>query len=107
MFDAIRDHKSPVWRRSDRLRLLINSPDQIAPGINHKLAGQVAAAAPPRTVIEGGEQIGIALTHVYGLTETYGPAALCAKHPESVTLPLDRRAERNRVNSYTCRCKKQ
>ena len=41
----------------------------------------IAGAAPPQAVIEGMERMGFELTHVYGLTEMYGPAAVCAKHP--------------------------
>ena len=40
----------------------------------------VAGAAPPAAMIEGMERIGFEVTHVYGLTEVYGPAAVCAKH---------------------------
>ena len=47
----------------------------------------VAGAAPPAAMIEGMEEMGFDLTHVYGLTETYGPAAVCAKHAEWDELP--------------------
>ncbi len=40
----------------------------------------VAGAAPPASMIEGMEKMGFDLTHVYGLTEVYGPATVCAKH---------------------------
>jgi fatty-acyl-CoA synthase len=43
----------------------------------------------------GAEQMGVSITHVYGLTETYGPASQCAKKPEWDGLPL---AERVRLN---------
>jgi fatty-acyl-CoA synthase len=55
----------------------------------------VAAAAPPAAVIEGMEKMGFDITHVYGLTETYGPAAVCAKHEEWDRLPLEKRVEMN------------
>jgi fatty-acyl-CoA synthase len=57
---------------------LINAPDSLREGIAHKLHGMIAGAAPPAAVIEGCERAGIELTHVYGLTEVYGPAAICA-----------------------------
>jgi fatty-acyl-CoA synthase len=41
------------------------------------------------------ERLGFDLTHVYGLTEVYGPAAACAKHPEWGELTLEQRAEKN------------
>src|SRR5690348_8186710 len=55
----------------------------------------VAAAAPPAAMIEGMERLGFDLTHVYGLTETYGPAAVCAKQDEWSDLDVVDRARRN------------
>lgn len=51
---------------------------QSAP-IEHKVSGLIAGAAPPASVLKQMEEIGFELTHVYGLTETYGPATVCAK----------------------------
>ena len=75
--------------------MLINAPEELRRGIDHKIAGQIAGAAPPAAIIEGAEKIGIELTHVYGLTETYGPASVCAKHDNWRAMPIDSRAERN------------
>jgi fatty-acyl-CoA synthase len=75
--------------------MLINAPAELREGISHRIAGQVAGAAPPAAIIEGAEKVGIELTHVYGLTETYGPASVCAKHANWEHMPIDRRAERN------------
>jgi fatty-acyl-CoA synthase len=61
---------------------LINAPQEMKAGIMHKVSAMVAAAAPPASMIEGMEKMGFDLTHVYGLTEVYGPAAVCARHPE-------------------------
>jgi fatty-acyl-CoA synthase len=55
----------------------------------------VAGAAPPASMIEGMEQMGFDLTHVYGLTEVYGPATVCAKHEEWQQLPIGDRARLN------------
>ncbi|MDP2005765.1 MAG: AMP-binding protein, partial [Rubrivivax sp.] len=41
--------------------------------------GMVAGAAPPAAMIEGMAQIGFDITHVYGLTEVYGPASVAVK----------------------------
>jgi fatty-acyl-CoA synthase len=49
--------------------------------VEKPITGFIAGAAPPVTVLEGAESIGIRLVHAYGLTETYGPAALCAEQP--------------------------
>src|SRR3989440_1349850 len=74
---------------------LINAPDELKRGIEHQVSGLVAAAAPPASMIEGMQQMGFNITHVYGLTEVYGPATVCAKHPEWEQLPL---ADQVRLN---------
>ena len=53
----------------------------------------VAAAPPPPAVIRAAEEIGIELTHVYGLTETYGPHSVCAWHTGWDILPEEKRAQ--------------
>ncbi len=75
--------------------MLVNAPEDLRAGITGTIQGQVAGAAPPAAIIEGAERIGINLTHVYGLTEVYGPATVCAKQDAWEHLPIDRRAERN------------
>lgn len=45
----------------------------------HKLSGLIAGAAPPASVFEKMATLGIDITHVYGLTEVYGPATVCVK----------------------------
>ncbi len=51
-----------------------------------------AGAAPPAAVLEGMERLGFAVTHVYGLTETYGPVTVCAWHDEWDSEPPEERA---------------
>ncbi len=63
-----------------------------AAGASHPIQGQIAASAPPPALIEACERAGIELTHVYGLTETYGPASVCAPHPEWAALSIPERA---------------
>jgi fatty-acyl-CoA synthase len=60
---------------------LINAPDAPKGNAARRVAGLIAGAAPPVAVLEGAESIGIKLTHVYGLTEVYGPASVCAEQP--------------------------
>ena len=60
------------------------------------VVGLIAGAAPPVAVLEGAERIGIKLTHVYGLTEVYGPASVCAEQPGWDELPADQRAQLKR-----------
>src|SRR5208283_765995 len=75
--------------------MLINAPAEWRAVITHQVYAMVAGAPPPHAMIEGMERLGFDLTHVYGLTETYGPAAVCAKQPEWQTLDVAARAERN------------
>ena len=51
-----------------------------------------AAAPPPPAVIKAIEAKGIAITHVYGLTEVYGPAVVCAWKPEWDEAPAEEQA---------------
>jgi fatty-acyl-CoA synthase len=96
IFDLIKRHRvshfcgAPVVHN-----MLINAPAQLRQGIEHRVKAMIAGAAPPRAVIEGVERIGVELTHVYGLTEVYGPAAVCAKHSEWDQLPIETRAALN------------
>jgi fatty-acyl-CoA synthase len=76
--------------------MMISAPAALREGIDHTIRGLVAGAAPPAAVIEGCEAAGIELTHVYGLTEVYGPSAICVKQPAWKALPL---VERARLNS--------
>src|SRR5438105_8934821 len=75
--------------------MLLNAPAEAKKGIDHKVSCLVAAAPPPAAVIEGMARMGFDITHVYGLTETYGPAAVCAKHPEWSELALEEQVKRN------------
>ena len=74
---------------------LVNAPEKMKQGIGHKVSGMVAAAAPPAAMIEAMERMGFDITHVYGLTEVYGPATVCAKHESWAGLDI---AERTRLN---------
>jgi fatty-acyl-CoA synthase len=96
IFEAIREHKVTHYCGAPIVHsMLINAPAEWREGINHKVFALVAAAPPPAAVIEGMERIGFDITHVYGLTETYGPAAVCAKHEEWNGLTIN---ERTRLN---------
>jgi len=75
--------------------LLVNAPAQLKEGIAHRVHAMVAGAAPPAAMIEGMEGLGFELTHVYGLTETYGPAAVCASHGDWNQLEIGERARLN------------
>lgn len=75
--------------------MLVNAPETLRQRIPSGLKAMVAGAAPPAAMIESMEQLGIDLTHVYGLTEVYGPATVCAKHEQWASLDIAQRAELN------------
>jgi fatty-acyl-CoA synthase len=75
------------------LNMLNNAGEEMKAGINHEVKVMTAGAAPPASVIEGMEAMGFKVTHVYGLTETYGPCVLCEWHSEWDELPAGERAK--------------
>ncbi len=75
--------------------LLVNAPNELKKDLPVGIKGLIAGAAPPAATIEGMEQMGIELTHVYGLTEVYGPAAICVKHEEWNDMDVGERARLN------------
>ena len=75
--------------------MLIDAEPALREGITRRVRGMVAGAAPPAAMIEGMARIGFELTHAYGLTETYGPAAVAAQRPHWSEANL---AERTRLN---------
>jgi fatty-acyl-CoA synthase len=96
ILDAIREHKVSHYCGAPIVHsMLVSAPAAWREGIDHKVSALVAAAPPPAAVIEGMGKIGFDITHVYGLTETYGPAAVCSKHEEWLDLPLDEQVRLN------------
>jgi len=96
IFDLIKKHRVTHYCGAPIVhQMLINAPEEMKRGIEHQVSALVAAAAPPAAMIEGMQKMGFNITHVYGLTETYGPATVCAKHPEWEGLPL---ADQVRLN---------
>ena len=63
-----------------------------SPPEGRRIAMMTAGAAPPAAIIEGMEKKGFAITHVYGLTEVYGPSVVCAWQEEWNALPAEERA---------------
>ncbi|HET7729006.1 MAG TPA: acyl-CoA synthetase [Usitatibacter sp.] len=96
ILDLIREHRVTHYCGAPIVHsMLLNAPAEWKRGIDHEVHCLVAAAPPPAAVIEGMARMGFDITHVYGLTETYGPAAVCAKHPEWAELPLEEQVRRN------------
>ena len=96
IFDAMRDHGVTHYCGAPIVHgLLVNAPAAMKAGVPAGIKAMVAGAAPPASMIEGMEQMGFDLTHVYGLTEVYGPATVCAKHASWDALDIGERARLN------------
>ena len=74
------------------LSMLIHAPAEARRPLPHSVQVATGGAAPPSTVIAGMEAMGFAVTHLYGLTETYGPSTVCLWQPGLDELPLDEKS---------------
>ena len=80
ILDAMREHRVNHYCAAPIVHSLIyNAPESMRAGIDQQVRGMVAGAAPPAAMIEGMSKIGFDITHVYGLTEVYGPASVSVK----------------------------
>ncbi|MFT4940337.1 MAG: fatty-acyl-CoA synthase [Paraglaciecola sp.] len=70
------------------LSLLANAADELKSGVAHTVNIMTAASAPSPTILEAMERLKFNVTHTYGLTETYGPAVVCAWHEQWSELPI-------------------
>ena len=95
IFPAIRDHRvTHLCGAPIVLTLLIHAPADVRLRFDHAVDVATGGAAPPSAVIEAMEAMGFRVTHLYGLTESYGPATLCAPQADWPALPLTERAQR-------------
>ena len=96
IFAAIRAHGVTHYCAAPIVHgMLVNAPADLKRDLTKGVKGMVAGAAPPASMIEGMEALGFELTHVYGLTETYGPATVCAVQEGWDTLEIGERARLN------------
>jgi len=72
--------------------MLVNAPDEVRRKPQGTVQVMTAGAAPPAAVIEKMQKLGFQVTHVYGLTEVYGPVTVCAWHDEWDALPINEQA---------------
>ncbi|SEN86060.1 fatty-acyl-CoA synthase [Paracoccus alcaliphilus] len=92
IFQLIRDEKvthfcgAPVV-----LNMLVNAPDELK-DFTHEVKVMTAGAPPPAAVIGNMEAMGVEVTQVYGLTETYGPSVVSAWQPKWDGITGDERA---------------
>ena len=95
VFTAIRDHRvthlcgAPVV-----LNMLVHAPAEAKVRFEHVVEVATGGAAPPSAVIEAMEKMSFRVTHLYGLTESYGPATLCAPQESWRDLALSDRARK-------------
>jgi fatty-acyl-CoA synthase len=95
ILDAMRAHGVTHYCAAPIVHnLIVNAPPEWRAGLG-PVQGMVAGAAPPAAMIEGMARIGFDITHVYGLTEVYGPAAVAAKRASWAGQSL---AEQTRLN---------
>ncbi|ACB66655.1 AMP-dependent synthetase and ligase [Burkholderia ambifaria MC40-6] len=96
VFDLIRSERITHYCGAPIVQSAIaNAPAEFRAGIDHTVHAMVAGAAPAPAVIAKMKEIGFDLLHVYGLTEVYGPATVCAKQAHWDALPDDERARLN------------
>jgi len=83
MYDAFADHGvTHMCGAPIVMGMLINAPDDVRHKLPRRVQVMTAGAAPPAAVIEKMQNLGFQVTHVYGLTEVYGPVTVCAWHDE-------------------------
>jgi fatty-acyl-CoA synthase len=96
MVEAIRTHGVTHYCGAPIVHgMLVNASEELKRGLPRGVKAMVAGAAPPASMIEGMERLGFDLTHVYGLTEVYGPATVCPKHEDWNALDIGERARLN------------
>ena len=74
---------------------LVSAPPEWRKDIHHRVSTMVAAAPPSSSMLAQMTEMGFDITHVYGLTEVYGPATVCAKQEEWQTLDVAAQAQKN------------
>lgn len=95
IFRAFADHKvSHLCGAPVVMGMLINATDQQRRPFGQKIEMMTAASAPPAAVLQAMDELGIRVTHAYGLTEVYGPATVCAWQENWADLPADGKARK-------------
>ncbi|PHT29038.1 putative acyl-activating enzyme 2 [Capsicum baccatum] len=94
IFTSIAEHKvSHMGGAPTVLNMIINAPPSIRRPLPRKVAVMTGGAPPPPQVLFRMEELGFAVTHSYGLTETYGPGTVCTWKPEWSSLSPDEQAK--------------
>ena len=95
MYEAIATHKvTHLCGAPIVMSTLLNAPDEEKRPLPHAVEFFTAAAPPPEAVLAAMKAAGFNVTHLYGLTETYGPAVVNDWHAEWDALDLAAQAAR-------------
>ena len=93
ILQAMADHRVDHYCAAPVVHnLLIQAPAHLQAAVSHHVKGMVAGASPPASMLEGMAKLGFDITHVYGLTEVYGPASVCVKRNDWSEQSLDEQA---------------
>jgi fatty-acyl-CoA synthase len=93
IFQLIKEHSvSHMCGAPIVLNMLIHAPDEIKTEFEQTVDIATGGAAPPSQVIANMENMGFRVTHLYGTTESYGPATICVSQPGWQELELNERA---------------
>ena len=94
MYDAIGRHRvTHICGAPIVMQMLLAGDEAQRAAFDQTVEFMTAAAPPPAAVLEAMEASGFRVTHVYGLTESYGPAVVCTWKDEWKALPSDRQAD--------------
>jgi fatty-acyl-CoA synthase len=103
IFAAIAEHRiTHLCGAPIVLNLLVHAPDTVKRPFDHVVEVATGGAAPPSAVIEAMERMGFRVTHLYGLTESYGPSTVCAWQEPWAELPIEERAARMARQGVAC-----
>ena len=93
IFPAIAEHRvTHLCGAPIVLNMLVHAPQAVKRRFEHTVEVATGGAAPPSQIIESMESMGFRVTHLYGLTESYGPSTLCAWQEEWAGLDLNARS---------------
>ncbi|KAH1058667.1 hypothetical protein AAZX31_02G040100 [Glycine max] len=94
IFDNIAQHKVTHMAGAPTvLNMIVNSALTDRKPLNHKVEVMTGGSPPPPQILAKMEEIGFNISHLYGLTETYGPGTFCAWRPEWDLLPHEERSK--------------
>lgn len=94
IFDSIDRHKVTHMAGAPTvLSMIVNSAVSDKKPLPHKVEIMTGGAPPPPQIFFKMEKLGFGVSHLYGLTETYGPGTYCSWKPEWDSLPLNERSK--------------